>query len=247
MKASFLPRVTRLLVITTTIVVATPAVAFSLRDDPSSGWGSDALSTRTFSGNVVTYHNLLAANITGDNLPALSLAMPFLWAMPPTLFGDISYLSLQWRNDLQAWYTPSYSDFLDLFNPPTTLTVTLSASSPPVSGFVPMAEIADMTGSQQLPLTQPCSGSPSCSSAPYPPETRNLLDSIPIISLGAFGPFEMKRFDLSFSYVFGDQRSRSLPVEAIAFTVSAVPLPAALWLFGSALAGFGMLRRRRRS
>ena len=34
-------------------------------------------------------------------------------------------------------------------------------------------------------------------------------------------------------------------MEAIAFTVSAVPLPAAVWLFGSALVGLATLARRR--
>src|SRR5687768_7960577 len=71
-----------------------------------------------------------------------------------------------------------------------------------------MGELADLTGSQQLPLTEPCfSGSPSCQSGEgQPSETRNTTDLIPIFSLGSFAPKDAKRFDASFTYTFEDNR-----------------------------------------
>jgi hypothetical protein len=238
MNITLVSRLSRLVILTTTIVFTVPAAAYSWQDDPSSGWGFDASSTSTVNGNLVTYQNLIAQNLTANSLPALSFAIPFLWTYNNNFFIN-QYESLQWRNDLQGWYTNNFSDGFTS----TTLTVRLTS---PIASFVPMGEIADLTGSQQLPLTEPCqSGSPSCLSLSFPTETRNLTDLIPFISLGAFAGNESKRFDLSFTYTFGDQSVGAYPTEIGAYTVSAVPLPAAVWLFGSALGALCIFRKRR--
>jgi hypothetical protein len=96
-------------------------------------------------------------------------------------------------------------------------------------------------------LTEPCqSGSVSCTDAPYPPETRDSSDLIPIFSLGAFAPNETKRFDVSFTYAFGDQRVGALPTAFIGNTVSPIPEPGtyAMFLTGLGLLGFMAYRRK---
>lgn len=227
MNTNLVSRLLSLAIATSSAAFAAPAAAFTFQDDPSSTWSGDSSTTRTFSGNTVTYHELYAQNLTSNPLPGLSFAVPFAWASV-----DSSYLPLQWRNDLNGWYTSDFN------NTGTSLTVSLTG---PASSSAFMREIADLTGGQQLPLTEPCqSGSSSCTPAPYPPETRNPTDSIPLISLGAFAPNETKRFDLSFTYAFGDHRTEALPTAFIANTVSAVPEPEtyAMFLVGLGLLGF---------
>jgi hypothetical protein len=225
MNANLASRLLGLVIVTSSAAFAVPAAAFTFQDDPSSTWSGDASTTRTFAGNTVTYHDLYAQNLTANSLPGLSFAIPFAWANV-----DSSYLPLQWRNDVNGWYTNDFN------NTGTSLTVSLTG---PASSLVAMSEIADLNGSQQLPLSEPCqSGSPSCTPAPYPPETRNLGDHIPVISLGAFAPNETKRFDLSFTYSFGDQRAGALPTAFIGNTVSVVPEPETYAMF---LAGLGLL------
>jgi hypothetical protein len=232
MNINFASRLFSLVLVTSSAAFAVPAAAFTFQDDPSSTWDGDDLTMRTFAGNTVTYHDFFARNDTSNTLPGLSFAIPFAWANV-----DSSYLPLQWRNDVNGWYTNDFN------NTGTSLTVTFTS---PNASSVAMSEIADLTGSQQLPLTEPCqSGSPSCTPASFPPETRNLGDHIPVISLGAFAPNETKRFDLSFTYSFGDQRGGALPTAFIGNTVSVVPEPETYAMF---LAGLGlvslMIRRR---
>lgn len=224
-----------LVLLTASAAFAAPAAAFTFQDDPSSTWSGDSSTTRTFAGNTVSYHDLYAQNLTSNPLPGLSFVVPFVW---PNV--DSTYLPMQWRNDLNGWYSNNFN------NTGTSLTVTLTS---PTASSVAMGELADLTGSQQLPLTEPCqSGSSSCTPAPYPSETRNLTDSIPLISLGAFAPNETKRFDLSFTYSFGDQRVEALPTAFIGNTVSAVPEPEtyAMFLVGLGLLGF-MTRHRKKT
>ncbi len=227
-------------------LVADPAAAFLLQDDNDSYWGTDSLTTRSINGNVVTYKNIVATNNTDKSLPSISFAVPFVWAING-LLGD-SFVPLQWRNDLSGWYTSTYHDLvLPIIGPTTSLTVRMTSNFP-IDTTVPMGEIADLTGSQQLPLTQPCTGSPSCYNTTYPPETRNVNDLVPRILLGVFGPHEKKYFDLSFNFTYGDPYYTSaLPIEPVGFTVSEVPLPAAVWLFSSALVGLGVFRKRHRA
>ncbi|WP_256325229.1 PEP-CTERM sorting domain-containing protein [Nitrosospira sp. Nsp18] len=223
-----------LAMITTSIVVAAPAAAFTFQDDPSSTWNGDELTERSISGNVVTYQNLFARNDTADPLPALSFAIPFAW---PNV-DNSTYLPMQWRNDLNGWFTDNFN------NTGTSLTVSLTG---PAASTVLMGDLADLTGSQPLPLTEPCqSGSVSCTDAPYPPETRNSTDLIPIFSLGAFAPNETKRFDVSFTYSFGDQRVEALRTSFIGNTVSPIPEPEtyAMFLAGLGLLGFTKYRRK---
>ncbi|SEK81113.1 PEP-CTERM sorting domain-containing protein [Nitrosovibrio tenuis] len=213
---------------TSSAAFAVPAAAFTFQDDPSSTWGGDSSIPHTFVGNTITYQNLYAQNLTANSLPGLSFAIPFIWPL-----AESGAIPMQWRNDLNGWYTNDFN------NMGTSLTVSLTA---PASSSVAMSEIADLTGSQQLPLTEPCqSGSPSCTPAPYPSETRNLDDRIPVIALGAFAPNETKNFDVSFTYTFGDQRTGALRTAFIANTVSAIapiPEPETYALF---LAGLGLL------
>lgn len=224
-----------LAMITMSIVVAAPAAAFTLQDDPSSTWDGDSLTTRSIIGNVVTYQNLFARNDTTSPLPALSFAIPFAW---PNV-DDSTYLPMQWRNDLNGWYTSNFN------NTGTSLTVSLTS---PVASSVLMGNLADLTGNQQLPLTEPCqSGSISCTDAPFPPETRNSTDLIPVFSLGAFAPNETKRFDLSFTYSFGDQRVGALPTAFIGNTVSPIPEPETYAMFLAGLGLLGFMGRRRKN
>jgi len=224
-----------LIVAATSAAFAVPAAAFTFQDDPSSTWDGDDSTTRTFAGNTVTYHDLFARNDTSASLPGLSFAIPFAWPV----VGD-SQVPMQWRNDLNGWYNNNFD------NTGTSLTVTLAN---PNASSIAMGQLADLTGSAQLPLTEPCSsGSSSCVPATYPPETRNLDDQIPAVSLGAFAPNETKRFDLSFNYSYGDQRGGALPTAFIGHTISAVaPIPEpetyAMFLAGLALLGFVGRRR----
>jgi hypothetical protein len=219
-----------------TVAFATPAAAFTLRDDPSSAWGGDASTTAITNGNVYTVHDLVAQNLTADSLPELSFTIPFVWQRV-----DETYLPMEWRNDLNGWFTSNFN------NTGTSLTVSLTS---PSAGSVLMGDLADLTGSQQLPLTEPCSsGSPSCiAGAGQPPETRNSTDLVPLFSLGAFAPNEEKRFDVSFTYAFGDGRAGigDATTSFFAHTVSAIPEPEsyAMLLAGLGLLGF-MSRRRR--
>ncbi len=235
MNANLASRLLGLVIVTSSAAFAVPAAAFTFQDDPSSTWGEDPSIPHTFSGNTITYQNFFAENLTDNSLPALSFAIPFLWANV-----DSTYVPMQWRNDLNGWYTGDFN------NTGTSLTVSLTA---PTSSPVAMSEIADLTGSKQLPLTEPCqSGSPSCTQTPQPPETRNMDDRIPVISLGVFTPHETKNFDLSFTYSFGDQRTGALLTAFIANTVSVIPEPEtyALFLAGLGLLGF-MARHRTRA
>lgn len=230
------------LVLIALVPLGVSAATFTLQDDPSSGWGViSGLTFDSISGNTVTYHNLVAQNVTSDTLPDLKFAIPFLWTQNTRIFVT-QYENLSWRNDLNGWYMANLSDG---FTYSTTMTVQLSS---PTAEFVPMGNIADLTGIQQLPLTEPCqSGSPSCqSSLPYQPETRQSTDAIPVISLGAFGPNESKTFDISFTFIFGDQRTGTLPIQISANTVSTVPLPATVWLLGWALGALCFLSPRRK-
>ncbi|SFO00209.1 PEP-CTERM sorting domain-containing protein [Nitrosospira briensis] len=234
MNIKLLSKLSSFVIIAASLVFTVPAAAYTLQDDPSSTWSGDSLTTRTINGNVVTYQNLFAQNLTSNSLPALSFAIPFIW---PNI--DTTYVPMEWRNDLNGWYTSNFN------NTGTSLTVSLTS---PVASAVFMGELADLTGSQQLPLTEPCqAGSPSCTPAPYPPETRNLTDLIPIISLGAFAPDETKRFDLSFTYSFGDQRVEALPTAFIGNTVSPVPEPETYAMFVAGLGLLGSMLRRRRT
>jgi hypothetical protein len=231
---NFISRLFGLAMITTSIVVAAPAAAFTFQDDPSSTWNGDELTERSINGNVVTYQNLFARNDTADPLPALSFAIPFAW---PNV-DNSTYLPMQWRNDLNGWFTGNFN------NTGTSLTVSLTG---PAASSVLMGDLADLTGSQPLPLTEPCqSGSVSCTDAPYPPETRDSSDLIPIFSLGAFAPNETKRFDVSFTYSFGDRRVGALPTAFIGNTVSPIPEPGtyAMFLAGLGLLGFMAYRRK---
>jgi hypothetical protein len=180
-------------------------------------------------------------NLTNDPLPALSFAIPFVW---PVLNKDTPsemQVPMQWRNDLNGRFTDNFN------NTGTSLTVTLTNADAP---SVAMGDLADGTGSNQLPLTEPCmNGSPSCIPAPYPPETRNVSDRIPVISLGAFGPNETKGFDATFNYSFGDQRVGALKTAFIGNTISSLaPIPEpeiyAMFLVGLALLRLATRRQR---
>jgi hypothetical protein len=239
MNANLASRLLSVVIVTSSAAFAVPAAAFTFQDDPSSTWGGDP-SNHTFAGNTITYHDYSVTNETSNTLPGLSFAIPFLWP----LIDDSTRVPLQWRNDLNGWYTSDFN------NTGTSLTVSLTG---PASSPVAMSEIADLTGSQQLPLTEPClSGSPSCTQAPpqtfLPPETRNLDDRIPVFSLGAFAPHETRSFDVSFTYSFGDQREGALRTTFIGNTVSVIPEPEtyAMLLAGLGLLGF-MVRRRNRA
>ena len=198
MNTKFLSQLSHFLILVTSVAFTVPR-PLTLYKMILPRPGAVTHKTRTINGNVVTYQNLFAQNLTTNSLPALSFVVPFIW---PNI--DSTYLPIEWRNDLNGWYTSDFN------NTGTSLTVTLTN---PIASSVLMGELADLTGSGQLPFTEPCqSGSPSCTPAPYPAETRHSTDLVPIFSLGAFEPEEVKRFDLSFTYSFGDGKVEALPL-----------------------------------
>lgn len=220
--------------------LANPAAAYTLQDDPSSTWGGDASTTTTFAGNTTTIHDLFAENLTGTPIPALSFAIPFVW---PRIDGPSgpTYFPMEWRNDVAGWYTSDFNG--------TGVSLTVSLTNPG-AGSVPMGDLADVTGGRQLPLTEPCTPgpmAPSCTPGPQPPETRSVTDAIPIISLGAFDAHELKRFDISFTYTYGDGRQGVERTAFIGNTVSAVPEPQTYFLMGAGLLVLGWRARNRRT
>lgn len=228
MNTKLLRRLSSLAIIATSLTFTVPAAAYTFRDDPSSAWGRDSLTAPHINGNVYTVENLLVQNTTANSLPELNFTIPFAWQK----IGD-TYLPMEWRNDLNGWYSNNFN------NTGTSLTVKLTS---PVAGSVAMGELADLSGSQQLPLTEPCfSGSPSCQSGEgQPSETRNTTDLIPVFSLGSFAPNEAKRFDVSFTYTFGDNRAGTdgATTSFFGYTVSPIPEPETYAMF---LAGLGMM------
>ena len=149
MTAMLLSRLSSFVITATCIAFTAPAAAYTQRDDPSSTWDGDSLTQPATNGNIYTVQNLFAQNLTANSLPELSFAIPFVWQKT-----DTTYLPMEWRNDLNGWYTSNFN------NTGTSLTVSLTS---PVASSVLMGNLADVTGGQQLPLTEPCfSGSPSC-------------------------------------------------------------------------------------
>jgi len=235
MNSNFAKMAVRLLILSATFLFSLSASAYSLQDDPSSTWGGDGTTTTSVNGNVYTIQNLYAENLTNNTLPALNFVVPFIWPRIDDLGGS-TYEPMQWSNNLNGWHTDNFNQ--------TGLSLTVQLSGP-ASSPIAMSEIADLTGTAQLPLTEPCSsGSPSCIPASYPTETVNLTDLVPLISLGEFAPNEKKYFDLSFTYAFGDQ-SDALPTAFIGYTVSPIPLPATFWLFGSGVLALTGISRRK--
>jgi hypothetical protein len=240
MNNEFLARFSGSVLIAASIAFAAPAAAFTLRDDPSSIWDDDASTTITTSGNVYTVHNLLVQNLTATSLPELSFTIPFVWQKIADI-DQTTYLPMEWRNDLNGWFTSNFN------NTGTSLTVSLTT---PSATSVLMGNLADLTGSQQLPLTEPCSGSPSCIMGEgQPPETRSLTDAIPLFSLGAFAPNEEKRFDVSFTYAFGDGRTGigDLATTFSGNTVSPIPEPESYAMLLAGLGLMGFIGRHRKA
>lgn len=212
------------------------ASAFSWRDDPSSTNGGDGLTTASISGNVYTVKNYSAENLTDNFLPELGFIIPFAW--PKDDLGN------RFPMDGQAdgsWYTSDYSS--------TGVSLTITETTPGV-GSVLMGDVADLTGTQQLPLEMPClsTSSPSCLGAPWPHETRNASDQIPFFSLGAFGPHEVKHFDISFTYNWGDHRVGDVAMwtSFSAYTVSPIPEPETYAMLLAGLGLMGFINRRKR-
>ena len=239
MNNEFFVKFSGLVLIAASIASAAPAAAFTMRDDPSSAWGGDASTTASTNGNIYTVHDLLVQNLTSDSLPELSFTVPFAWQKVDDL-GQTTYLPMEWRNDLNGWFINNFD------NTGTSLTVSLTS---PSASSVLMGDLADLTGSLQLPLTEPCSsGSPSCiTGTGQPPETRSLTDAVPLFSLGAFGPNEEKRFDVSFTYAFGDGRAGIGDVTTSFFghTVSSIPEPESYAMLLAGLGLMGFIARRR--
>jgi hypothetical protein len=137
---------------------------------------------------------------------------------------------MQWDNNLHGWYASDFN------NTGTSLTV-IPTSSLTTTGYVSMGDLADGTGVTQLPLT----------SNAYGLETSNATNNIPLFSLGTFAPNEIKHFDLTFTYKYGNGIGDALPTGFNANTlsaISAVPIPSAVWLMGSGLLGLIGLKRK---
>lgn len=225
------------------VAFAVPAAAFTFRDDPSSAWRGDKSKEGIIDGNTIIYHDVFQArNLTNAPLPELNFAIPFVWPVLNKGTPSEIQVPMQWRNDRNGWFTDNFN------NTGTSLTVTLTNADRP---SVAMHDLADVTGSNQLPLTEPCmNGSPSCvpPTPETPPETRNLDDRIPVISLGTFAPNETKSFDVAFNYSFGDQRVGALRTAFSGNTISAIaPIPEpetyAMLLAGLALLGLTARRQ----
>ena len=142
-------KLTRLFIVTTTIVFTFPAAAYTLQDDPGSTWGGDGSTTSSISDNVITYQGFYAQNLTPD-ARQLSFIVPFIW---PRIGNGSDRFAMQWDNAINSWYTSNFN------NTGTSLTVSLTSDTSSVS-YVPMGTVADLTGVQQLPLTE--RSSPIC-------------------------------------------------------------------------------------
>jgi hypothetical protein len=206
----------------TSVFYAAPASAFTLQDDPSSGWGGTLDTTITVSGNVIKYENFQATNITGNLLPELKFTVPFVWPRIDNAFTGTNFLQpMDWSNVKNGWYTDNFN------GSGTSLTVQLTN---PGVGSVLMGNIADISGLKQLPLTSPCAdplSSLSCQQVPYLSETRNPTDLVPVFSLGPFVGNQTKSFDVAFTYMWGDNRPGdvALPTAFVGYTLSAAPVP----------------------
>jgi len=64
-----------------------------LQSDPYSTWGGDGLTTFSITGNVITYRDFYAENLTAD-ARQLSLIVPFIWPR----IGLGSFFAMQWDN-----------------------------------------------------------------------------------------------------------------------------------------------------
>lgn len=239
MNTKLLIRLSGLAVIASSLAFTAPASAYTFRDDPSSTWGGDSLTTPNTNGNVYTVENLLVQNTTANALPELNFAIPFAWQRFDDI-GQTTYQPMEWRNDLSGWYISNFN------NTGTSLTLRLTS---PTAGSVLMGNLADVTGSQQLPLTEPCTGSPSCiGGVGQPAETRNTTDLIPMLSFGSFASNETKRFDVSFTYTFGDNRvgTGGATTSFFGHTLSPIPEPEtyAMFLAGLGLMAYMAARRR---
>lgn len=195
------------------------AAAFSWRDDPFSFPAPDG-TTPIRSGNSVTF-GFVAVNGSPFMLPDLGVIVPWVF---PVLSG--TPVSMAWSNGQDGWVNANVDG--------TTLLVTLDN----ISGRLRFGDVADGSGVSPLDPTRSTGGVL---------ETRLPDDLVPFFDLGSFGPNEFKPFDMTFTYHFGDDRQLEgqAPV-TIGFlnTVSPVPEPATLPLFGIAL--LGLLRSRAR-
>jgi len=216
------------------IAAPRPAAAFTYQDDPNSYFTGDSNTTTSSEGpnnNTRVFRNLEAVNTSNQTLPQLAFVVPWVW---PKL-GDNS-INMTWRNDLDGWYTNNYDG--------TSLVVKL-ANFP---DRLRLGDIADITGQAQLPLTQPCTTdtSPSCTTLNYPPQTRDLEDKVPALNLGAFAPNETKRFDMAFTYDFGDGRSGTPVTAFYGNTISPEAVPEPSTIGGTVvLGGIGWLMKKK--
>lgn len=218
-------------------LTAIPAFAadFTYQDSPSVALDFSEVMVNP-EGNTRNINGVKAVNIGESTLDA-GYVVPFVWSV----LEDGSGVSLNWENDLDGWFTEDYDGL------GTSL---LIQSSLPER--LRLGDIADITGTSALPLTQPCNDNPSCVPLPpfLSPVTQQADDEIPFLNLGSLAAGESKSFDQAFSFDFEDDREGTLSVIPTLYTVSRtaqdVPEPATAMAM-VAVGGMAALLKRKKT
>lgn len=190
-----------------------PAAAepFTWQNDSHSDPNADLLSVSR-SGDSVTFSHFQAVNKSNQTLPDVGIIQPWVF----TRLGTTTY-SLDWSNAQNGWVNNNIEG--------TSVLVTLD-NHPDRLRF---GNIANSSGQGPLQATKIQDGQK---------ETRLPDDLIPFFDLGAFGPKEIKSFDLVLTYHFGDNRQLNghAPFTiGYFYTVAPVAAPEALTLASLAL------------
>jgi hypothetical protein len=192
------------------------AATFSYKED-TAGLREEAIApTITTVGNTRTITNAITyTNTDAAPTPEVIFLAPFIIT---NVNGNL--LSLSWENSLDAWISDNYDG----------LGNRLAVSLTNATGRIRLDTLADLTGQAPIPLTLPCTNSPSCIPAlppGFPTLSQDGIDEIPFFSFGSFAAGETKSLDVVFNFDYEDGRTGTLPLLPFFGTFSAVD-PAAV-------------------